>query len=750
MKNVKIVMLIITLMLICAVFYSCGDNSVTSLPTPGPAPISTAMPPFNDPQLKILTDAEIASGKHNLWSSVINSMFSKGRSIKGSGVEPLEIIMDVADVFDMITEGIEGNSTANELNNISNQVNGLSNQVGELSTQINQMENEFLQNQDIIINNQDMQQVNTLETNIESIYGNANTPNTPGTFMFLCNQSLLIANDPNNTNPNHISMPLLQSDKTNFENNPYNTNILSQVNLLNTAICPINGNKSCLTTYANCIITNNTVNDPNSAMTAYIMLENYFLQIISYQLEGAAVNTNILNDNPLDPNHTQSALYMSTLQTQLKAEVIQYLKTVNYLAVNILDYRDPKTNIYVQDMNYHDVGIASDPVYINMLARSRFVCALIMQPFEQDFGLYGAIVTPYNYTDGSTPVTTITLNFTGPQSFSMTVPAQKILSQFPYTQYSGNTASPDNSWLFYDFSTMNSTQPGTSYFDPNLPGGTYNITFNDNNGSNSYPWPHLSNQLGTVTVNYYDPNNLDSPPTITPTGTNTLKFGYFSGRWSWGFQRMSFSNWSQWIVPKTSGGYFPDGSKDSANPTCSNIPSSNYSVSPPPGNGIIRNMAISVTTMKTSNDTRLAYLLQLPVTIQQGGQNLIGGSSEVQIFSNCTQDSQVNSSNSTPLYYGPYIAFGPGTIMFGSNGSPSSGILIVAGNTYENSGNQTGPLNEKSPKNFSYTPNTSYNLLVSEQFGCVNYSGDYSQSSNQSISWDVQLVYSGTYNNYQQ
>jgi hypothetical protein len=69
-------------------------------------------------------------------------------------------------------------------------------------------------------------------------------------------------------------------------------------------------------------------------------------------------------------------------------------------------------------------------------------------------------------------------------------------------------------------------------------------------GSSTTPWNHTSNQLGSVSVSYYCPNEdtKDYPPQSIPTTTNTLKFGFFSGRWNFGNEVFSNSPFSYWHV----------------------------------------------------------------------------------------------------------------------------------------------------------------------------------------------------------
>ena len=96
----------------------------------------------------------------------------------------------------------------------------------------------------------------------------------------------------------------------------------------------------------------------------------------------------------IPPEIRQKAYMSGTFKSLLEDEMDKYLDTVNYLVVNLVDYRNADT--YSRDMAYYDQGLAADNIYLNVLARSRFFCAHIMEIYEDDFGLYGAIVIPYD------------------------------------------------------------------------------------------------------------------------------------------------------------------------------------------------------------------------------------------------------------------------------------------------------------------------------------------------------------------
>jgi hypothetical protein len=154
-------------------------------------------------------------------------------------------------------------------------------------------------------------------------------------------------------------------------------------------------------------------------------------------------------------------------------------------------------------------------------------------------------------------------SFAGYSTVTKTVSPTNIPGRFPYanwtingTSQSTSQSSVDNNWSFYEFSA-----------DHDLPAGRYAITLVDNNNSN-LPWYHTVTDLGTVSVLYYDPSNPGSGGTLAPTATNTFKFGSCSGRWNWGYNRISLSPTAAWVVLPKIKSFYPqyDGNGKQNNP----------------------------------------------------------------------------------------------------------------------------------------------------------------------------------------
>lgn len=319
---------------------------------------------------------------------------------------------------------------------------------------------------------------------------------------------------------------------------------------------------SSRSTYApNATIANTTSQD--TVMNAYLLLEKYFLTLYCYQLKGLLIIQNV--DNLLDsmkptpPNPSTFSTYMDyVFRPYIREELIAYNNAVNYLVVNMVDYRTKDQ--FNSDNNYLATGIAKDSVYYQVLARARILTLQILNSYGYDEGgLYGKIIVPANYPGSGTTATpevspTVTPTFSpapyptplvnlagSPTPVPSLAPlTQKMItyqSIFPYPSWCRNYVSCDNNWTVAEL------------YNTDLPSGTYTLTLNDG-GNSITPWIHSKTELGSGTVMYYCPNGNSSkyPPTSQPTDTNTIKFGFFSGRWNFGFEIFCNGPFSYWKV----------------------------------------------------------------------------------------------------------------------------------------------------------------------------------------------------------
>lgn len=318
--------------------------------------------------------------------------------------------------------------------------------------------------------------------------------------------------------------------------------------------------------------------DPSQqAMAAYLSLEGMFTQLLTYQFQGALMVGNAYNQQDLArPPQTngQSAHGLNANQYLtgdfehfLREECVEFLAQVDWLAVNLHDYRNAPA--YAVDMAYNGWGLAPDPVFAAPLARSRFFCAQVLAPFNQnraagtngvwsadttyqddlagtDFGLHGVVVLPSGYVDGGT-ITLQLLDATGAiAATAMATPGKTSLShslrgRFPNTLWADfdpqgdptkrvrlGKATESHDWSVYDFAV-----PSAS-----LAPGSYTVKLKGSGASpvaGPGPWLYTSATLGQVTIRTYDPAN---PATGTGSADplQAVSFGSFSLYWPWGFQ----------------------------------------------------------------------------------------------------------------------------------------------------------------------------------------------------------------------
>jgi len=333
-------------------------------------------------------------------------------------------------------------------------------------------------------------------------------------------------------------------------------NISDKIQGIHDAICPNMPMDGCLIDYTNYLILNPNTNMNNqevlkeqNIMNTYMLLENYFSTVINYQIQGLVVLANAMNY--LDTTGSTTQLYINqTFSALLADECNAYLNAVNYMIINLFDYRQQAH--YVSDMQYRDFGIVPDTSFYNVLGRARFVCSLLQQASDiNPDALCGSILTPFHYTDGTVnPPLAIDATYTGPTNGNMHATAstsQGFLSTFPYTRWTVTssdqtlwTASPDNHYNCY-YPAANAGS---------IKGGQYSILITDQ-GNPSFPWCHEKPITGKVTVKYYNPRHPDpTKATLAPTDSNTMPFGFFSSRWTWGFQRLSMGPRSSVYVPR--------------------------------------------------------------------------------------------------------------------------------------------------------------------------------------------------------
>ncbi len=700
-----------------------GDSNVTILPTANPviSPTPSSDYPLSDQKFRLLTDEEISSDqglpsrKLNYVTQCINlTPVESSSNISSQGGAAV-----VTGIGKMLFTIAYRGQVKEDLYKINKEIQALAAEIDILNQKLDNLSTQLAITQVNIQTYISSLNVQNYLTSIKTAYS---TTSEAG-LVYYSNQAVLL--DANS--PDAVPLETLQRQETVYIANVTAPSAIAfQVQGIHDSICPdLSSLNGVLKDYTNKIIldssqngNNQNVKDPANTMSTYLLLETYYTQLLTYQFQGATILVNAYNVQDTTGNQAKSYIN-GTFKNLLKDEMARYLNTVDYMVINLVDYRDPNT--YTQDMAYYNQGLATDKVYLDVLARSRFFCAQIMEAYEDNFGLYGAIVTPYDYTNGAN----ITLSFQGPSSFSNTIQPQQYAGVYPYTKWVNvQTSSPDNQWLFYDI-------PST---DPNIPAGTYNVSFTG-------PWPHTDNKLGSVSVKYYDPNNPDpNTATLTPTETNTLKFGYFSLKWPWGYQRLCTSTMGYWIIPPISdNGDDLNPFNDQPNPCASNL--EHCSFAPRQGaSGFINQMYMSQPRQyMTEQESLLRYVIKMPLI--PGGAP--GDSSTVSgkiIYYNTaditTTVSEDDASTSTQY-----------EILFNDNSKDKNEKII----TYSSSDhNLRLNKSDKGFTSFTIYKDSSCDVTIDETYHTkANLLTHCQGSADMTITWYMQFIYTNTYNIFQ-
>lgn len=574
-----------TVILACIVlFVGCGtssSDSATGLTDVATSPSVNANVPFQNERLDMLTSDEkagngmAASYVGALGGSIYQTTL-KRKTLKSriSGTDFLlgvasGIISDLANDF-VDTDKPNFNYVTNQLNNLNLEMQQLNSEIMTIQVQlavtqvdiINYMATQQTQNYVNAINNGFSQGTyNLINFSQNAAYFDPSPAPTPtdvlpftlptptitptSTPTFFPASSLAVVQG---WLPTYSSQMLNDASGMTYALNGIATEINNNnllINYVNTLILNPQPSPSPSATYT----PNPNLNNQSNVMNTYLLLEKYFLMLYSEQLKGLIIyeNCDIYNN---DPNGSLFKNYMvSIFKPNFQKEVAAFNEATDYLLQNLVDYRN--IDQFNNDNLFIAQGIAKDSIYYQTLARAHFVSAVLLNSFGGDSGgLYGNIITPLNYTaSGNSLITnppSPIVNLSGsPTPSPMTQKTMSFKSIYPYPSWNTTTTPPalscDNQWAVFELSNTS------------IPAGTYQFTLNDN-GSSSTPWNHTLNQLGTASVMYYCPNGDTNkyPPQSSPSSTNTLKFGFFSGRWNFGNEVFSNAPFSYWFVSKES------------------------------------------------------------------------------------------------------------------------------------------------------------------------------------------------------
>ena len=286
--------------------------------------------------------------------------------------------------------------------------------------------------------------------------------------------------------------------------------------------------------------------DPKELMYGYELLENYFQYILTYQFQACIVKVNVLNFKFPDSTGTQGKNYINTFFAPLiQQELNSFLGAVDYYVLSIYDYR--YAGQYEYDMNYIDAGLSPDNKFYDILSRARFFSNIYLDALGLPCPVIcGEIILPRYYNQGTSPTPSFVMQANG---INLATPYDTIIaSQIPYTswtqanstQYSMNYQY-DNQWRIFRFA-----QTDTSNVWNN---SSMLLQLVDNN-SQTFPWVHTKPIKGTLSLLYYNPYDPSQSSTVR-TKACTMKFGYFSSNWRWGFMKLYYTdrNASQLFIP---------------------------------------------------------------------------------------------------------------------------------------------------------------------------------------------------------
>lgn len=578
-----------------------GSSSTPSTPVT-PTQTERAVNPLTAPVLAMSTD--VSGTVHALKSVELARIadFLVNKRPVSSTVTPLVPTKSsgiAGIIVEILIAGIETGIHSSEISDVKKEIGNLQDSVNEIKNDIDSLNTtmgiKFDSTYYGITDNQNQTALQNTKTDISSAFFGS----TSSSLSYYNDQTLLIkqctetSGFPDTCTPAqknaYTNSTNLENDKIQFVKNldsikkdvaNINGFITGDVKLLNTSV------KNILSQ----VEAKNISIDSNSAMNVYLMLEDVFAQLLAYQFQGAIIiaNDSVYN-KPTSYFDTNNYL-TGDFEHYVRQECFEFLKQVQFLAVNLNDYRNKDT--YSTSMKSVAQGLATDPVFSNVLSRARFFSAQVLQKFTVnrdnggftdtngvtyppnttyyngngnyhdelyrfEFGLHGAIVVPCNYTFDQTTQSSKPIKLELYDSNNNKVattsaqidPAQdafsrKVNGRFPNTAWQANakgvmTALEDYQWVYYDF----------DFSHTNLTAGTYTVKFVEE-GKNilgsTGPWPHNTTTIGTVQVQYWDPTSDNPVGQDKSSSTNTTPFGFFSYYWPWGTQLFSASPASFW------------------------------------------------------------------------------------------------------------------------------------------------------------------------------------------------------------
>ncbi|MCX6277317.1 MAG: hypothetical protein NT004_04370 [Bacteroidetes bacterium] len=525
--------LLLSLMIV--VVMSCKKKDDEPIPPSPPVPPSPPATPnaFVPRTLHFMTAYEKANGMR--FPGYAYRLINRG--LVGEDVP--EIPNPLKKLGKNLWEIYDYEHTEHEFAKIDEELGNISNQIALLTTEVNQYGNAILGEVEFMTTLLTAENIKPYLTDINNMWF-AN-PGAWTSYMDFVAASASYERNPQNAD----SIKLMTAASANIAQ--FATNATSKQvwgDLSNVAgLINLSGNTGIFSQFAQTLATKakGKVLDSSQAMQYYKMLEGYFINILQYQSNAETMIINI--DNYLDTTGaTAKTDYNTKFAPVIQGEVDAFLYAVDYLVTNISDYRTSARFTY--DMGYRNAGLAPDNVFIHVLARAQLLANMIYDGLGLGYPVMcGYILTPYNYSNGNSPVMTqFNLSFSNyGQTVTRSVSATPIASQIPYTYWSAGSSArcgADNNWTAFRCGTLGTADGGWHT-------GQIQVTIPDN-GNMYSPWAHWAPIQGYVQTMFYNPADPDQTPTTSSTQSNTMQFGYFSVNWQWGYLYMSNFNQEGW------------------------------------------------------------------------------------------------------------------------------------------------------------------------------------------------------------
>lgn len=502
---------------ILLIVVSCKKKEDTPTPTPTPTPV----PPwpeqkdvFTDPQHKIMSLYELS-----------NQRSFQGYGMYGAmklGIGPMDIFKAGFGIFSAIEKYKQNQEYQAEISKINSSLSNIQTQLGVLENDFTALAAQLQYDMNILMN--EVYELSSIAATapIITAYSNADENG----FRWYSDQAKA-HNSGSSADSIYMAtqiQPRMNTFIYNYTTGVNATTLQNAIVTLNGYIIPSSTSPGLLKILSRNIVSQNKRSDP---LEQYMILENYFLQVATYQFQALVVQLNCFVNDSLD---YQS--FTTWFGQMFTPQIEQYLKAVNFLAVSLYDYRNE--NQFNADLPYVFAGLSPDTIVGRMLTRSQFLANLMYDACGVKTPVMcGSIVVPYYYNAGSggNPVgnLSVTIDNMGVNMRTDTV----IKSPYPYTYWTSVNMScyPDNQWKIMNFGKFGVSD--YSWPTLQLPITVY--------GSS---WGNINPITGTIRPLWYNPRNPMETSTVK-TDSCTFLFAYFSASWKWGYMAPCYATPAQ-------------------------------------------------------------------------------------------------------------------------------------------------------------------------------------------------------------